>query len=286
MKRYTIEMIRPSPRDLWWRRTCIKLWRGPYGPAHVQVVADAIKRAEALSAQGWGILMPFTHFSFRDIVEISIRPMALSKYLITKPCVATIEWAHFYDMPIGRLLTNLTGITLVPIVIDDTMKKGKNYDENHRMLPLGHGTRDYFRVARKVLKEGGVVWVAPQQGRRPCLELSDKEPIKFVLGKENELQNVGVMFISLSLKGETDYTKRKGFNVGRTYDVKLGPTLTKAELYQLSRAMGKTIDETTMVIYSYLVDPGYSNVKSDWSWEDIMKSVGLPVAPAPNQSAS
>lgn len=138
------------------------------------------------------------------------------------------------------------------------------------MLPLGHGTREYFRAARRALKEGGIVWVSPQQGRRPSLELSDKEPMKFVLGKDNDFQNVGVLFLSLSLKGEVDYSRRTGINVGRTYDVKMGPTVTKAELYRLSRVMDKSIDDATIIIYSHLVDPGYNRVTTGWNWPRIV----------------
>ncbi|MGE5139659.1 MAG: hypothetical protein ACM3JD_09370, partial [Rudaea sp.] len=229
------------------------------------------KRAEKLSEQGWGILMPFSHFSARDSMEMTIRPLSASPVLRSKPMVIAIEWSHYWNLPPLRLVARLAGVTLIPIVIDDTLKKRKNYDAQHRPLPLGHGTLEYFRVARRALRENGIVWVSPQQGRRPKLELTEREPMKFVLGKENDFQNIAVMFIALSLKGEVDYSRRTGLDLGKTFDVKMGPTITKAELYALSREMGRSIDETTLIIYSHLVDPGYNAIKASWSWDDISK---------------
>ncbi len=265
------EVIHPSSHQIWWRRFLVRIYAEPYMPASVSIVRDAIHRAEMLADRGWGILMPFSHFSVRDIAEMTMRPMAASRVLISRPMVSGIEWSHYWNLPPLRLAARLAGITVVPIVIDDTLKKRKNYDAGRRSLPLGHGNREYFRVARRALREGGIVWVSSQQGRRPKLELTDKEPVKFLLGKENDFQNIGVLFINLSLKGETYYSGRSGLDLGRTFDTRMGPTVTKAQLYELSREMGKTIDETTIIIHSHLVDPGYNNVKSDWSWDDIVK---------------
>ena len=95
------------------------------------------------------------------------------------------------------------------------------------------------------------------------LELSDLQPMRFLLGKEKELQNVAVLFVALSLLDEADYAKRTFLNVGRTFDVKLGPTLTKAEMLELSSALGRSLDELTIIIFSQLVDPGYNHVPPD-----------------------
>ncbi len=252
--------IQPSERQIAWRKLAIKIWRPPYAPARVEIVEDGVRKGDDLLEQGWGLVLPFTHFSGRDIIEMTLRPFAASRVLVRKPAVASIQWNHYWGFSAPRLFASLTGITLVPIVTEDTLKTRKNYDRQHRALPLGHGTFEYLSLARRVLKEGGLVWVSPQQGRRPRLELSDKEPMKFLLGKENDAQKVAVLFVALSLLNETDYSKREMLNLGRTFDVKLGPTLTKAELFQLSRAMGRSLDDLTIIIYSLLVDPGYNHV--------------------------
>ncbi len=255
-----LRLTQPSERQIAFRKFATKIWRPPHAPAKVEIVEDGIRRGDELLEQGWGLVLPFTHFGGRDIVEMCLRPFAASRVLVTKPAVVSIEWSHFWGFSAPRLFANLSGITLVPIVTEDTLKKGKNYDSQRRALPLGHGTFEYLSLARRTLKQGGLVWVSPQQGRRTRLELSDKEPMKFLLGKENELQKVAVLFVALSLYNETDYSKRDMLNLGRTFVVKMGPTLTKAEMFQLSRAMGRSLDDLTIIIYSLLVDPGYNHV--------------------------
>ncbi len=254
------QLIYPSEQHIAWRRRFIKIWQPLIAPARVEIVQNGIQRADELLEQGWGLVLPFTHFSGRDIVEMTLRPFAAGRMLVTRPIVVSIEWSHYWGLSIPRLSAEMTGITLIPIVTEDTIKKRKNYDRQKRPLPLGHGTFEYLSLARRALKEGGAVYVSPQQGRRPALELSDKEPMKFLLGKENELQKVAVMFVALSLHGEVDYSKRNLAVLGRMFDVRLGPTVTKAELFQLSRDLGRSIDDVTIIIFSQLVDPGYNHV--------------------------
>ncbi len=252
--------IQPSERQIAWRKFFTKIWLPAYAPARIAIVEDGIKRGEDLLEQGWGLVLPFTHFGARDIFEMTLRPFTASPVLIRKPAVVSIQWSHYWGLSAPRFFAGLTGITLVPIVTEDTIKIHKNYDRQHRELPLGHGPFEYLSLARRALKAGGLIWVSPQQGRRPRLELSDKEPMKFLLGKEHEMQKVAVLFVALSLCNETDYSKRNMLNLGRTFDIKLGPTLTKAEMFRLSRAMGRSLDDLTIIIYSLLVDPGYNHV--------------------------
>ncbi len=253
-------LIHPSEQQIAWRKRIARIWRPPHAPARVEIVQNGLARADELLEQGWGLVMPFTHFCGRDIFEMVLRPFALNSALITRPIVVGVEWSHFWGVSIPRFSGWLGGFTLVPIVTEDTIKKRKNFDSQHKALPLGHGTFEYLTLARRALKEGGAVFVSPQQGRRPSLELSSKEPMKFLLGRENDLQKVGIMFVGLSLQGEVDYSRRTFMNVGKTFDVRLGPTLTKEELFRLSRAMGRSIDDMTIIIFSHLVDPGYNHV--------------------------
>jgi hypothetical protein len=258
-------LIHPTERHIAWRKLFTSIWRWPYAPARVEIVEGGIQRGDDLLEQGWGIVLPFTHFSARDIFEMTLRPFAASRVLVRKPAVVGIEWSHFWGLSAPRFFAGVTGINLVPIVTEDTLKKRKNYDDQRRALPLGHGTIKYLSLARQALEEGAIVFVSPQQGRRPGLELSDKEPIKFLLGKENDSHKVAMLFLSLSLHNEMDYSKRGFLNLGRTFDVKMGPTLTKAELFKLSRDMGKSLDDLTIIIFSLLVDPGYNHVDPELS---------------------
>lgn len=236
------------------------MWRWPYAPARVQIVENGVQRGDELMEQGWGLVLPFTHFCGRDVFEMVLRNFAVGRVLVTKPIVAGVEWSFLQGFSILQFLAQISGITLVPIVTEDTIKKHRNQDPQGRPLPLGHGTMEYLSLARRALKEGGAVFVSPQQGRRPRLMLSDKEPMKFLLGKESDSQKVAVLFVALSLVDEKDYARRTFLNLGRTFDVRLGPTLTKAELFEIARNMGKSVDDVTIVIFSQLVDPGYNDV--------------------------
>ncbi len=255
-----LQLVHPTEQHIAWRKRFSAMWRPFYAPARVQIVDNAVSKADELLEQGWGLVCPFTHFCGRDVVEMVQRSFLAGQTLVTRPIVVGVEWSFMQGLSPLRFFAGMTGITLVPIVTEDSIKKDKNYDHDKRPLPLGHGTMDYLSVALRALKEGGAVFVSPQQGRRPRLELSDKEPMRFLLGKENDSQNVAVLFVALSLLGEVDYSKRTFLNLGRTFDVRLGPVMTKAELFKLSRAMGKSIDDTTIIVFSQLVDPGYNDV--------------------------
>ncbi len=276
MKDAARELIYPSRSQLAWRRFFIGGWRAPLAPANIQIVQDGIKRADKLANQGCGILSAFTHFCSRDIFEMLARPLGASRVLFPRHVVASVEWSHYYERTMPRVLAWLTGITLVPIVNDRTIEKRKNYDAQKHLLQLGHGQLEYFRIARRALKEGGLVLVSPQQGRRSRLELSDKEPIRFLLGKGQELEQVAILFLGLSLRNEVNYSKRTLMNFGRTYDVALGPTLTRDELVKLGQETARSIDDLTMIILSLLVDPGYNAIPPDATRDYIIQNLNLP----------
>ncbi len=106
-------LIYPSPRNVSWRKLLVKIWRSPYAPARVEIVENGIQRGDALLEQGWGLVLPFTHFSGRDIFEMTLRPFAASERIVRKPGGVGVEWSHLTGFSALRVFAGLAGIAVI-----------------------------------------------------------------------------------------------------------------------------------------------------------------------------
>lgn len=209
-------------------------------------------RAEKLGIQGFGIVVVYRHFSSNDPLVLTGFCHNQSEMLDEKEVFTPLAY-HEYTRAAKRLLEYF-GVTPLPIVTRETVKKHENYDAAGNTLRLGTGTDQYKVAAKSLLERGGVLFVAPSATRTPT-----HEPWKHAIGMLVEATGDNVAFMSVGLDIQdptiTNYERYRGFNIRKTYLVSIGDTLTKAELIQRAEERGVTVDQCMSDDMAMLVRP-------------------------------
>jgi hypothetical protein len=261
----------------------------------VSVVENSISRANQLFDEGYGCLLNITHFSKLDALQMIVWPSLLSSQIFKRPLVVPMELRQSQQMH-GFLvkIAPMLGITIFPIVIDDTIKyidqqKISPFHKNGKKIVLGDNVPEYLRATRQALADCAVVGMAPQMGRRSTLEPlqridkekleNTREPIRALVGSKNELKKVFFLFMSMSLKGKpvyapnagifvaeesnVDYAEEKDKYSTKGYDIRLGPVVTHEEAMALAKMQNITLDEWIINMHSLQVDPRYRKTDYD-----------------------
>ena len=198
---------------------------------------DSLNRAQELVKEGYGLIIIFPHFSMRDAVDMmgfTARQPVFIERLITSPIARHIfDSLRFIIDPV----TKIGSIDMYPVVNEDTKTK-KKHREKYKDVPEGEGMRPYLRAAVKTLKEGGIVPVAVQTGRRSHLyENGIKKSLSGLarmVGREG-FKKYAVLFVGLEHPGIEDYaTEEEKFNPFKKYRVNVGRLFTAEQIAQLA----------------------------------------------------
>src|SRR3990167_9988096 len=153
--------------------------------------SSGLTKAEELLDQGRGLLILINHFGKTDPAQVINNVVFARKKMRCKPITTPI--AYHQQKPYINMLAGLTSINIKPIVTPDTIRLNQNDG-----LDQGTGLTDYINSSLQTLKQGGIVLLAPQAGRRERLGEPDKTMRLFMLlAKRHKVNNFGILFIGL-----------------------------------------------------------------------------------------
>jgi hypothetical protein len=203
------------------RRLAVPL-SAPLLPGRIQANAGGLQRAGFLASRGMGVLVLINHFSLRDGLD-SFRLLFTNPALRQLPMLAPAA-SHLIDRRV-RLLTALFAVEVSPITSPEAVA-------NLGLAPSsGDNALAYSQAAITRLRGGGVVLVAPQAGRRPCLEPpAGMRPVSLLLAQaqRKRVTDFCLLFVGLGLAGATAYNLETtgGLNLGQHYELRLGEAYT------------------------------------------------------------
>lgn len=197
-----------------------------------------IDKAKKLLKQDHGVIVVINHFSLKD-PPLAINEVFLHREMGSKKVVVPV--AYHMDKGLYHGLGKLIGVVLKPIVTENTIKEKENDGKK-----LNEGMKEYLNESIRLLKEGGVVVLAPQGTRMPNLDQPDKPTIgTFMAGaKRNGLEKFAFLFMGFGIKGAEDYSTKKarGLNIFSKYIVNIGACLTSQELMDRARGNVRAVD--------------------------------------------
>ncbi len=239
----------------------------PFFPIEIQTRENTQSKLANLVNSGYGVLELYTHLSEDDQFRLLASTYRLWPELISKTAYTPVAH-HIYER--ARPFNDFFGVISRGIVTEDTIARGKNYvevgDENGFQkveLDSSFGQWDYVKEARFFLENSGLVFVAPQLGRRKTLEQSNKRPVEILL-RHLELANIAIVFAGIGFKRVANYQRDfSGLNVGRDYVIKFGPVLTQDELSQEADNYNLSVDQYCLwqlgqnvpTVYNKIPDP-------------------------------
>jgi hypothetical protein len=194
---------------------------------------DSLAKAEKFSAEGHPVIILYNHYSYGDpprAVELVSHEKAIGNKKFISPIAD-----HVYNSSYG-LLGKLTGITFEPIVTKNSKKKDNNTIANG-------GKKKYLEKTTNGLKNGEVIFVAPQQERSSSLG-QPKQAVRAIMSitEKEDLENCAFLIIGFGIKGITDYSikKIKGLNLSKKYIANIGPLLTGKEILTMAIKKAET----------------------------------------------
>jgi len=278
-------------------RGLFHLVRLPYYPFPAEISEEdgGIKRAKELLRLGYGGIVTINHFALRDSVEMLACSSLACREIFNAPIIAPVEMGQSIQLPfITSVVGPLLGMSFYPVANGDTMEKiahGKlsPYAAGGRKIKEGDGTGAFLPAAMQALRNGGLVELAPQLGRRNKLQILPNPagddlkkiqgPIDTLLGRSRTTPKK-VFFLTLSLSliknqkigprgifrgdySDINYSNHNGILLGQKFQIVLGPTLTHAEMIELAKRMNMTVDQITLLTHALSVDPQLCDIDQD-----------------------
>ena len=196
-----------------------------------------LAKVNQAAEEGVGTFIVFTHFSYRDPVELNRVLIFKNPVLKHREIVNPIAF-HQHKF-LSALLLNAMHARGIPIVNQDTLNR-KGYEH----LKKGGGLTNFIEESVKVLSRGGIVTCAANAGRREKLDLEDKQrPVGyFVLAAQAKgLTDFGILLVSFALKDAHSYAKKDsgGMNFGRRYILTVAGYYDSQELLLQPEVNGK-----------------------------------------------
>jgi len=206
-------------------------------PSHVIDPKNVLAKVDQEAKKGKGLLIVYTHFGYRDGIEVNRSLILKSPVLRTREVINPISF-HQYTKTLGNITRFLHG-EIFPVVNDDTLQR-KGYEH----LPKGQGLPAFIARSSQVLLQGGVVTLAVNAGRRAYLDMEDiQKPVGYFIAATGAKQctHYGVLLVSLSIDGVTDYDTKaiRGMNFGKTYLLTIGKYYDVTELLEQKEVQGK-----------------------------------------------
>ena len=244
-------------RALGWRRDVTASIISKIFPYEVTANSFPLDMIRTYTDDGYGIVMVYNHPSKSDHVRAASVIVDEVEGVKTRRIASPIALHQLKTL--AKLLGRVGKVELLPVVTDDTREKFK---EKGKTLPSIRAqvkmAGDYMESGREILREGGVLAVAPQIGRRSTLgEPGGKVLERFFSGFDHG--KIAFLFVGLGITGVTDYSKPgiDGYNVRKPFSITFGRPMTRVELEILARNSGTTIDKVVFNELSKVVPPAY-----------------------------
>ena len=193
---------------------------------------DGMKKFEQLLLEGYGGIILLKHFSLRDPFQI-IRDTLRRKALIRRKALAPMALHQVY--PLLKSVAGMLEIKIDPIATDNTVNK---FIEKGKTPPSpNEGLRGFTADAIGMLRQGGILYIAPEGERKDHLEQYSNRTIGTLLAelKRARLSNVAFLFVDMRLSGrEENYWGEKGLNLLDTYETRIGRALTLDQVMEMA----------------------------------------------------
>lgn len=201
----------------------------------------SIGKAKEALRSGKGLVVVINHFSLKDPPQATSE---LFHHKVTGSKKITAPIALHRDSPWFHRIGRLLGYNLVRIVTESTIKEGKNDG-----LDKNDGLMKYISNSTKLLKNGGIVILAPQGTRMS--QLGQPNPNNPVVGalmasaKRDSVNDYVFLFMGLGIKGVKDYSgkKTRGFNPLKKYTLEIGACLTDEEVMEKANILMNNASE-------------------------------------------
>ncbi len=211
-------------------------------PGEVEDPRHSLDLAAECINEGKGVVIIFTHFSFRDGPQIIKDLISQHDGFSQKRYLNPVS-AHQYNTHLGAA-SELFGGTLQPIINDSSMQKKKfekTTDEERRK-----SYEALMRKSKEALQNGETVAIAINASRQPFLVMDDlQRPLgAFIASMKREgVTDFGILEVAMSLEKTKRYNKRTAgtFNLGKKSKLQVGNFYNASEL--LSQTSFKTIDK-------------------------------------------
>lgn len=224
----------------------------------IHVVPGGLERACDLVDKGYGLIVAFTHSTFRDIVDLSVW-LEHQRSFESRPMISPI--AIHQIKPGINMLIELFDIEAYPIVTEDSRKRPE-YAKLDRREVFDLYSR-YVQAASRGLRNGGIVPIALQGGRRPTLgEPTNGLSTIMHQTSRDEIDNYAVLFVGVEYPGaENNPDASKHYNLFKRYRLNVGSVSTAGEIYD-KVGKGHAIDNWAYEQLALLVRKSYLTEKA------------------------
>lgn len=210
----------------------------------VQKHEGALEKAEKLLSEGYGLITIFNHWSKRDPAEV------------IKALTSLLPHALFVDMhaPVGKhqwkfyiaAISEFWGVAASPITTPDTLREWRR-QKPPRLVNKDEAEKEYqayLQTAAEILELGGILFVAPQAGRKSRMTAFPGDPIGSIVyfTREQGFEKIAFLPIGIGEKGRTDYSA-SGFNFGHTYTLSIGECMALSEIEEELTQRNQSINQ-------------------------------------------
>lgn len=208
----------------------------PLLPGRIEANRGGLQRAGFLAGSGMGVLVLINHFSLRDGFD-TFRLLFAHPALRRLPMLAPAA-SHLVQRRSIDLLATLFAVDIAPMTSPEAVAR-------YGLDPSsGQNVMAYSRAAIERLAGGGLVLVAPQVGRRPCLAPPEgMRPVSLLLAqaRRKRVADFCLLFVGLGLAGARAYSVETtgGLNLGQRYELRVGEAFTLDETIRLAGGLRK-----------------------------------------------
>lgn len=209
-----------SSEQLTARRRTLREIREQF-PTEVIDEHRSLDRMKYLLGLGLGFMVTSNHFC-RDDFKRTFAKLLGEKELEQKRVAIALGLHEFKTY---EPFATATGIKVFPVTTQGTIDA-----IGSKAPPLGTGMEEFMGGALETLKQGNLVVMAPQGGRRPRLTRSEGRILQTLFADaEDEDVEFGILFSGIGIKGGGDYTNRD-YHPGETFVLKFAEVYTNEEL--------------------------------------------------------
>ena len=241
---------------------------------------DCIEEAKQMRQEGYAFIVPYSHADRRGPVDVMTTLISLGEGFEDAEYMGPIA-VHQQKSYIDYLSTK-TAIPLAPIVTEETVKRAENKKSGtifsrttHRksitepeQLRAGQGLLEYAERAGRILAhDKGIVFVAPQGGRRPQLDSPAGRAVEMLIRSAEREGADRIAIWPMGILQKKNKNLKSGINIGRMINVEFEEPITVTELRRRAEENSKlrgekfTLDQQVFEELAKVLPPSYVNRK-------------------------
>lgn len=240
---------------------------------------DAVEIAREMRQDGFSFIVPYSHADRRGPVDVMTTLLSFGEGFEDAEYVGPL--ALHQKKSYIDYLSRQADIPLMPIVTKATLEYFEKKKEHPSLLQKAarifpapstqeqptlrsnQGLREYMEEAGRVLAEDkGIVFVAPQGGRRPTLGEPAGRAVEMLIreAERKGTEKIAVWPLGVLLKsGDTS----SGLNPFRKVSVSFNAPLEVTELRERANENGQTLDKQVFTEFAKVLPEAYVNPRQN-----------------------